>query len=187
MGLPSSCGSALPVPWGSGGRMATFRYRTPTTWPPWARWIIRARIRVAAQGPVSDGGVLVYNGGVRISDITDGTSNTVMVGEQSGPATDGSDICAAWDKGAFMGNSYTGKPRGDNSMSQYPAGAAACWNVTTVKYGLGRIPHGAVPTRAIARCSRPIPGSQPAVRRWPCRPGRGFHRPANAEEPGRSR
>src|SRR5262245_65667373 len=41
------------------------------------------------RGPVSDGGVIVLRGGVRQMNITDGTSNTIMVGETSDWGIDG--------------------------------------------------------------------------------------------------
>jgi prepilin-type N-terminal cleavage/methylation domain-containing protein/prepilin-type processing-associated H-X9-DG protein len=116
-------------------------------------------------GPVSDGGVLGIrkNPGeaIRLGDITDGTSNTIMVGEQSAwsdPLQTGnnppildtlySDMRSSDSRGAFMGTSYATQPKGPDSLGPYPATKASCgngnstncmrcYNTTTVVAALG--------------------------------------------------
>src|SRR5262245_44091018 len=82
--------------------------------------------KTAKNGPVSDGGVLVLRKtpqeALRILDIKDVTSNTIMVGEQSAwsdPLQSDpfySDIRSSDSRGSFMGTSHTTQPRGDGSL-----------------------------------------------------------------------
>ena len=100
------------------------------------------------RGPVSDGGVITLARGQRAATVTDGTSNTIMVGEQSGrmyhsngqPLPIGTDVNSDGrvdnNRGFHMGTSHVGYPNGDNSMD---AGAncpnsncARCYNTTTI-------------------------------------------------------
>ncbi len=103
------------------------------------------------RGPISDGGVLTLARGQRMSTITDGTSNTIMIGEQSArmlhnngqnlpslaagdsPASDGR---VDNNRGFHMGTSYVGYPTGDNSMDT-PGNCphnncTRCYNTTTI-------------------------------------------------------
>src|ERR1022692_2356840 len=104
----------------------------------------------APNGPVSGGGILVLGGGIKIAMVTDGTSNTLMVGETSDFAIDGSgvqqDILVDNDRGFHMGTSYVSRaPNGPGSMTAVtPAGSCTsangncsrCYNTTTIRYGV---------------------------------------------------
>jgi len=112
--------------------------------PHWTAMNANAQFK----GPVSDGGVITLGRGQRISSITDGTSNTIMIGEQSGKTyTSGnqalplasdpnSDGRVDNNRGFHMGTSHVGYPNGDNSMDS-PGNCAhnncaRCYNTTTI-------------------------------------------------------
>lgn len=113
----------------------------------------------AQYGPVSGGGILVLGGGIKVSQVTDGTSNTILVGETSDFAMDASgkhEILVDNDRGFHMGTSYVSKPpNGPGSMNLLASQPGAvttcnnstpgndcrpnpqrCYNTTTVRYGL---------------------------------------------------
>jgi prepilin-type processing-associated H-X9-DG protein len=113
--------------------------------------------------------------------VTDGTSNTIMVGEQSGKtysssvalpvASDpNSDGRIDNNRGFHMGTSYVGYPNGDNSMtfdrncpysSSGSDNCARCYNTTTintrgiVKTGLVFNDYGEL------RCNKPLNSQHP--------------------------
>lgn len=103
------------------------------------------------RGPVSDGGVITLGRGQRHSNVNDGTSNTIMIGEQSGRMvhsngqmlpTAGDGFSANYDgrvdnnRGFHMGTSHVGFPNGDNTMDAGQncpnSNCARCYNTTTL-------------------------------------------------------
>jgi len=107
-----------------------------------------------SSGVVSGGGMLVNNRNVSISQCTDGSSNTIMVGEESdfmisstssgkildpgtglriGPV----DLRSSKGRSAYMGNSHHAAPDGPGSMTRgggecEHANCSWCWNMTTI-------------------------------------------------------
>lgn len=91
---------------------------------------------LSKSGVISGGGVLIANAAISISQITDGTSNTLMVGECSDWANSSSgpmDITGGASTGWFCGTSGQGTPpffiNGANNMPVY--------NLTTIRYPIG--------------------------------------------------
>jgi prepilin-type N-terminal cleavage/methylation domain-containing protein/prepilin-type processing-associated H-X9-DG protein len=105
----------------------------------------------ASKGPISDGGVLgirvTARQANRISSIRDGTSNTIMVGEQSDWSDPlqadplYADMRSSDSRGAFMGTSYATQPRGPGSLAgcggSRTNNCMRCYNTTTVVAPLG--------------------------------------------------
>ena len=79
----------------------------------------------ASRGIRSNGGSFLRNTMLRFRDFTDGSSNVVMIAEQSGRGFDGSgneqDLRADHDDGIWMGSS----------------GDARCYNTTTLRHPFG--------------------------------------------------
>ncbi|QDU62812.1 Fimbrial protein precursor [Planctomycetes bacterium Pan216] len=97
----------------------------------------------AQRGPVSSGGVFLKDSIIPISKITDGTSKTIMVAEQSDWGRSNSsnqvEIRPLGGSGSWMGQSVVGNANGDGT---YPTGgtnnnSARCFNLTTVSYPIG--------------------------------------------------
>jgi len=90
-------------------------------------------------GVASSGGALYPNSAVSITSMTDGTSQTIVVGEQSAfakdPATgDRYDIRSAGGFAGFMGVGLAGYPKGPNSAAW--SGDNRTFNLTTIRYGV---------------------------------------------------
>jgi prepilin-type processing-associated H-X9-DG protein len=138
-------------------------------------------------GPVSDGGVITLARGQRMSAVTDGTSNTIMIGEQSGKMyhNNGSPLPIPGDsnnydgrvdnnRGFHMGTSHVGYPEGDNTMDGPPTNppgpipkncthpnCARCYNTTTINTR-GIVKRGLVfADYGESRCNRPLNSEHP--------------------------
>ncbi|QDU62454.1 Type II secretion system protein G precursor [Planctomycetes bacterium Pan216] len=84
------------------------------------------------RGPVGAGGVMNSNAATRPANVTDGLSRTIMVAEQSGLASNGTnDIRASYNYGGQMGSEFTRSPSGDGSVPERN------WNTTTVAFPIG--------------------------------------------------
>jgi len=95
------------------------------------------RLGTGGGGILAGGGILFPNSNVKLVAIKDGTSNTLMVGEQGdfiySPNGTANDWRACLPHSAFMGYNQAGQP---------PSGAGGdnrSFNVTTVRYGLNWI------------------------------------------------
>ncbi len=128
------------------------------------------------RGPISDGGVITLDRGQRIGGITDGTSNTIVVGEQSGQMfhnngsplpiggpTDNSDGRVDNNRGFHMGTSHVGFPSGNNSMDTgrncTNSNCVRCYNTTTISTR-GIVSRGLVfNDYGELRCNKPLNSS----------------------------
>jgi prepilin-type N-terminal cleavage/methylation domain-containing protein/prepilin-type processing-associated H-X9-DG protein len=130
------------------------------------------------RGPVSDGGVITLGRGQPMGAMTDGTSNTIMVGEQSGQMfhNNGQPLPIAGDsvnndgrvdnnRGFHMGTSHVGFPSGDNSMDAgrncTHSNCARCYNTTTISTR-GIVTRGLVfNDYGELRCNKPLNSLHP--------------------------
>ena len=91
-----------------------------------------------SHGIVSRGGIMVPNGKVRMRDITDGTSNTAMIGEQTdwGKVNGAKqDIRSGMAHSSYLGNNCYGEPGASGSSGW--TGENRNWGSTTVRYAPG--------------------------------------------------
>jgi prepilin-type processing-associated H-X9-DG protein len=130
-------------------------------------------------GPISGGGMFVLDRNIKIGDCTDGTSNTIMVGEESaytnlptathvgfglegpGPV----DLRSANRHGIFTGNSYHKEPQGPGTMK--PGGrfcsspnCTRCYNMTTVLYPINANNWDST-GMGLHGCNKPVRSSHP--------------------------
>jgi prepilin-type N-terminal cleavage/methylation domain-containing protein/prepilin-type processing-associated H-X9-DG protein len=88
-------------------------------------------------GNVGAGGVLFPNAQIRINQITDGTSNTFLVSEQSNFITTADGSRQSWTassrNGWLMGAASTGIP-----PHYLPGGNNRAFNITTIRYPINR-------------------------------------------------
>ncbi|QDV53120.1 DUF1559 domain-containing protein [Gimesia fumaroli] len=95
-------------------------------------------------GYACENGVLIANASVKLRDITDGTSNTIVVGEQSNWGINSSgqnvDIRGSGEWGTWIGPGAQGRPNKPVSGETYPFSANP-WarNMTTIRYKIDYI------------------------------------------------
>ncbi|TWT39734.1 DUF1559 domain-containing protein [Blastopirellula retiformator] len=115
----------------------------------------------SAASSYSDGGVFRNQVGVKIRDITDGTSNTFAVAEQSGFTTDGTnmqfDARSAPSSGWVMGSKSQLRPTG--TADSWSADDR-CWNTTTLRQGIGTKIIGGGWAKGEA-CNKPVQSAHP--------------------------
>ncbi|WP_437184960.1 DUF1559 domain-containing protein [Planctomicrobium sp. SH668] len=93
---------------------------------------------IGQHGIVSSGGILIPNGRVTMASITDGTSNTALVGEQSDfGRADGNqvELRSGQNHSSWMGTSLTGSPR--TGGTGWTGNDNRAWGITTVRFPLG--------------------------------------------------
>ncbi|NLX97261.1 MAG: DUF1559 domain-containing protein [Rhodopirellula sp.] len=88
-------------------------------------------------GRISAGGLLIPNRNVRLRDVTDGTSNVMVVSEISDYGHDSSgnklDIDKGRPNGWLAGTAADGAPSSYHSVANPPPS----WNITTIRYPVG--------------------------------------------------
>lgn len=95
-------------------------------------------------GYACENGILIANASVKLRDITDGTTNTIVVGEQSNWGINASgqnvDIRGSGEWGTWMGPGAQGRPNKPISGELYPFSANP-WarNMTTVRYNIDNV------------------------------------------------
>ncbi len=102
----------------------------------------RTTDQTASRGPVSKGGLLYHNSNSRMRDVTDGTTNTMILGEQSDYSKDsaGTRVDVRTGDSIWLGNQST--PADVNGDGTYglingsPGGSVAfrCMNLTTIHH-----------------------------------------------------
>jgi prepilin-type N-terminal cleavage/methylation domain-containing protein len=95
----------------------------------------------AMDGQISAGGVLFPNRAIKLSNVTDGTSRTLCVGEQSAFAIDNlarlRNIDGGYPLGWMTGTNGVGTPPSFVNgvpSSATPPPAPSAWNITTIRY-----------------------------------------------------
>jgi hypothetical protein len=87
-------------------------------------------------GILSASGVLVPNQSIRIDEIRDGTTNQILISEQSDLYTDASgntrNFHSGYDQGIFAGTDFPGTPPDEHWENSSPR----VYNLTTVRYAV---------------------------------------------------
>ncbi|QDU62813.1 hypothetical protein Pan216_36840 [Planctomycetes bacterium Pan216] len=125
---------------------------------------------VALRGPVSSGGIFLKDEVVSMNKVTDGTSKTFMIGEQSdwgylyGTRVD---LRASGLNGSWMGTSPAGNSNGDSTYPRASSLDARCYNLTTIaspiglKQSLTPNGNGLPGSRGAGDCNTPIQSVHP--------------------------
>jgi prepilin-type N-terminal cleavage/methylation domain-containing protein/prepilin-type processing-associated H-X9-DG protein len=92
-----------------------------------------------ANGRVSGSGILFPNSTVKLTEISDGTSNTIMVGEQSAHLRNAAGTPVPGSFGAITSQGPHGWIMGTSNNNQPPAGQNRSMNCTTVSYLINQI------------------------------------------------
>jgi prepilin-type N-terminal cleavage/methylation domain-containing protein len=90
-------------------------------------------------GTASAGGILFPNSRVKMTDISDGTSNTIMVGEQSNHLRDAAGQPVTGGYGAITSQGPHGWIMGTSDNNSPPNGQNRTFNCTTVRYSINQI------------------------------------------------
>jgi len=93
----------------------------------------------ANSGSVSASGVLFPNSSVKLVEISDGTSNTIMVGEQSAHLKDALGQNIPGPNGAITSQGPHGWIMGTSNGDSPPNGQNRAMNTTTVRYSINQI------------------------------------------------
>lgn len=89
--------------------------------------------QLAQQGPVSRGGMFFHNSRIRMRDLTDGSSNMMVIGEQAAPAQQGTDLNydVRSTDGMWMGHyQHPSDINGDGTYGD----RFSCWGLTTIHH-----------------------------------------------------
>ncbi|GAA4440085.1 DUF1559 domain-containing protein [Bremerella cremea] len=115
-------------------------------------------------GLVCGGGMLVPNIVHGFRDATDGTSNTMVVGESSGRSFNSSgaivDPRNSRSSGFQMGKNYNTIPKGPDSWYISHIHSRRCYNFTTVVYPIGHNTYNGT-TQGNDRCNAPLNSEHP--------------------------
>lgn len=106
---------------------------------------------VLNSGQISAGGTLVPGTHIQFRDVTDGTSNTMIVGEISNYGRNGANksrVDGGHQAGWFAGTMASGVPGSGYMGSPFPHVA---YNLTSIRYPIG--------TRDLVRGGTPVPGT----------------------------
>jgi prepilin-type processing-associated H-X9-DG protein len=133
--------------------------------------------QTGGQDTLSSGGMLIkvsnLSESIRLNEVLDGTSNVVMVGEQSDYAYQNGtprDVRTSNSRGFHMGTSYVARASGPASLDacKPPPGQGAqtncqrCYNTTTIRWPINngrKVFHSA--TMMELRCNKPIISAHP--------------------------
>ncbi|MCC9607300.1 DUF1559 domain-containing protein [Blastopirellula sp. JC732] len=98
----------------------------------------QGRCIAAGQGYICSNGTLIPNESIKLASVTDGTTNTIIVAEQSNWTISSTgatiDQRNSSRRGAWIGAYLTGYPGGPNG-SAWNTGNA--YNISTIRYGVG--------------------------------------------------
>lgn len=97
-----------------------------------------------SQGYSCSNGTMIPNAVTRIRDITDGTTNTIAIGEQSRFGINGSgqvDIRGSGEWGTWLGPGARGVPNGPAIAGDSYPFSSSPWarNITTIRYGINNV------------------------------------------------